>query len=119
MDVFDMQRVEGPARSTRHRFFGTATLGGAVDYIINPVSLDKYDVHVQTGVSKTVNASDPGYTAKIAVNVPLIDDVFGIRVTAIQAVMTRPISTISALAVTARTTRKIDDYRLNALWKNQ
>ena len=81
-DVFDMQRVE-VLRGPQGTLFGTATLGGAVDYIINPVSLHKYDIHVQTGVSKTVNASDAGYMAKIAVNVPLIDDVLGIRVTAI------------------------------------
>jgi iron complex outermembrane recepter protein len=45
-DVFDMQRVE-VLRGPQGTLFGTATLGGAVDYIINPVSLDKFDVHVQ------------------------------------------------------------------------
>jgi iron complex outermembrane recepter protein len=115
VDVFDMQRVE-VLRGPQGTLFGTATLGGAVDYIINPVSLDKFDVHVQTGVSKTVNASDAGYTAKIAVNVPLIDDVFGVRVTAIKRYDPGFLDNIGTGREDSNY-RKVEDYRLNALWK--
>jgi iron complex outermembrane recepter protein len=114
-DVFDMQRVE-VMRGPQGTLFGTATLGGAVDYIINPVSLDKYEIHVQTEVSKTANASDAGYTAKIAVNVPLIDDVFGIRVTAIKRYDPGFLDNIGTGRYDSNT-RKVEDYRLNALWK--
>jgi iron complex outermembrane receptor protein len=115
MDVFDMQRVE-VLRGPQGTLFGTATLGGAVDYIINPVSLDKFDVHVQAGGSKTVNASDAGYTAKIAVNVPLIDDVFGVRVTAIKRYDPGYLDNIGTGRDDSNY-RKVEDYRLNALWK--
>jgi iron complex outermembrane receptor protein len=115
VDVFDMQRVE-VLRGPQGTLFGTATLGGAVNYIINPVSLDKFDVHVQTGVSKTVNASDAGYTAKIAANVPLIDDVFGIRVTAIKRYDPGFLDNIGTGRDDSNY-RKVEDYRINALWK--
>jgi iron complex outermembrane receptor protein len=115
VDVFDMQRVE-VLRGPQGTLFGTATLGGAVDYIINPVLLDKFDVHVETGVSKTVNASDAGYTAKIAVNIPLIDDVFGVRVTAIKRYAPGFLDNIGT-GIDDPNYRKVEDYRLNALWK--
>ena len=115
LDVFDMQRVE-VLRGPQGTLFGTATLGGAVNYIINPVSLDKFDVHVQTGVSKTVNSSDAGYTAKIAVNLPLIDDVFGVRVTAIKRYDPGFLDNIGTGRDDSNY-RKVEDYRLNALWK--
>jgi outer membrane receptor protein involved in Fe transport len=115
VDVFDMQRVE-VLRGPQGTLFGTATLGGAVDYIINPVSLDKFETHVETGVSKTVNASDAGYTAKIAVNVPLIDDVFGIRVTAIKRLDPGYIDNIG-IGRDDSNYRKVEDFRLNAEWK--
>jgi iron complex outermembrane receptor protein len=115
VDVFDMKRVE-VLRGPQGTLFGTATLGGAVDYIMNPVSLDKYAVHAQTGVSKTVNTSDPGYTAKIAVNVPLIDDVLGIRVTAIKRYDPGFLDNIG-IGRDDSNTRKVEDYRLNTLWK--
>jgi iron complex outermembrane receptor protein len=115
VDVFDMQRVE-VLRGPQGTLFGTATLGGAVDYIINPVSLDKLDAHVETGVSKTVNASDAGYTAKVAVNVPLIDDVFGIRVTAIKRYDPGYLDNIG-IGRQDSNYRKVEDFRLSALWK--
>jgi iron complex outermembrane recepter protein len=115
VDVFDMQRVE-VLRGPQGTFFGAAALGGAVNYIINPVALDKFDVHVQTGASKTVNASDAGYTVKIAVNVPLIDDVFGVRVTAIKRYDPGFLDNIGTGRDDSND-RKVEDYRLNALWK--
>jgi iron complex outermembrane receptor protein len=115
VDVFDMQRVE-VLRGPQGTLFGTATLGGALNYIINPVALDKFDVHVQTGVSKTINASDAGYTAKIAANIPLIDDVFGIRITAIKRYDPGFLDNIGTGRDDSNY-RKVEDYRINALWK--
>lgn len=115
VDVFDMQRVE-VLRGPQGTLFGAATLGGAVNYIINPVSLDKFDVHVETGASKTVNASDAGYMAKIAVNVPLIDDVFGVRFTAIKRYDPGYIDNIG-IGRDDSNYRKVEDFRFAAEWK--
>lgn len=115
VDVFDMQRVE-VLRGPQGTLFGAATLGGAVNYILNPVNLEKFDAHAQLGTAKTSNASDLGYTAKIAVNTPLIDDVFGIRLTAIKRYDTGYLDNIGTGQKDANY-RKIEDLRLNALWK--
>jgi len=115
LDVFDMQRIE-VLRGPQGTLFGTATLGGAINYILNPVSLGRFDVHVQTGVSKTVSASDAGYTAKIAVNMPLVDDVFGVRVTAIKRYEPGFLDNIGTGRDDSNS-RKVEDYRLSALWK--
>jgi iron complex outermembrane recepter protein len=115
VDVFDMQRVE-VLRGPQGTLFGAATLGGAVNYIINPVNLEKFDAHAQLGTSKTVNSNDPGYTAKVAVNVPLIDDVFGVRVTAIKRYDTGYLDNIGT-GQNDSNYRKIEDFRFNALWK--
>jgi outer membrane receptor protein involved in Fe transport len=115
VDVFDMQRVE-VLRGPQGTLFGAATLGGAVNYIINPVNLDKFDAHAQLGIAKTDNANDPGYTAKVAVNVPLINDVFGVRVTAIKRYDTGYLDNIGTGQKDSNY-RKIEDFRVNALWK--
>ena len=115
VDIFDMQRVE-VLRGPQGTLFGAAALGGAVNYIINPVNLEKFDAHAQLGVAKTVNSNDPGYTAKAAVNIPLIDNVFGVRVTAIKRYDTGYLDNIGADQKDSNY-RKIEDFRLNALWK--
>lgn len=115
VDVFDMQRVE-VLRGPQGTLFGAAALGGAVNYIINPVSLDKVEVRVQTGVSKTANAADAGYTAKVAVNLPVIDNVFGVRLTAIKRYDPGYLDNLGT-GRNDSNDHKVEDYRLNALWK--
>ena len=84
-DTFDLQRVE-VLRGPQGTLFGTATLGGAVNYITNPVQLDAFDARVESGVSGTQHGTGVGYTIKEALNLPLITDVFGMRITAIKRI---------------------------------
>jgi iron complex outermembrane recepter protein len=115
LDVFDLQRVE-VLRGPQGTLFGAAAMGGAVNYILNPVNLEKLDARAELGTAKTVNSNDPGYAAKLAVNVPLIDDVFGVRVTAIKRYDTGYLDNIGTGEKDSNY-RKIEDFRVNALWK--
>ena len=73
-------------RGPQGTLFGTATLGGAVNYIINPVYLDTFDARLESSVSGTQHSSNVGYTVKGALNLPIVTDVLGVRITAIKAV---------------------------------
>ena len=115
LDAFDMQRVE-VLRGPQGTLFGAAALGGAVNYIINPVSLTETEVHVQAGIAKTQNSSDPSYAAKAAVNIPLIDNVLGVRVTAIKHYDAGYLDNITVGRKDSND-RRVEDFRANVLWK--
>ncbi|HEV3312937.1 MAG TPA: TonB-dependent receptor plug domain-containing protein, partial [Chloroflexota bacterium] len=78
IDTFDLQRVE-VLRGPQGTLFGAATLGGAVNYITNPVSLDTFDARLESSVSGTEHSSNVGYTVKEALNLPIVTDVLGVR----------------------------------------
>ncbi|MGN6820438.1 MAG: TonB-dependent receptor [Sphingomonas sp.] len=83
LDVFDVQRVE-VLRGPQGTLYGAATLGGAVNYIYNPVSLTDVQAAGQASLTKSDYSSDLGYTAKLALNVPLVNNVLGVRLAAIR-----------------------------------
>jgi iron complex outermembrane receptor protein len=115
IDTFDLQRVE-VLRGPQGTLFGAATLGGAVNYIINPVNLEAFDVRLESGVSGTQHSTGVGYTAKEAINLPLIPDVFGIRISAIKRFDPGYLDNIGT---GKRNSNSHDDeaYRINTLWQ--
>ena len=115
LDVFDVQRVE-VLKGPQGTLFGSATLGGAVNYILNPVSLTKYDAIAQVSGFHTQSSSDTGYTAKGAANIPLIDDVLGIRLTAIKRSDPGYLDNIGTGGRDTNT-HDVEAARINALWK--
>ncbi|MCQ8242086.1 TonB-dependent receptor [Rhizosaccharibacter radicis] len=77
IDTFDVSRVE-ILRGPQSTLFGSATLGGAVDYIANTADTHKYDAAFESSVLG-VEGGDVGYTEKGMVNIPLIRDKLAVR----------------------------------------
>jgi outer membrane receptor protein involved in Fe transport len=115
LDVFDVQRVE-VLKGPQGTLFGSATLGGAVNYIINPVSLTEYQALVEAGGSHTQNGTQVGYVIKGAVNIPLVDNVFGVRLTVAEHSDPGYLDNIGT-GVKASNTHQVFDWRVNALWR--
>ncbi len=77
IDAFDAKRIE-VLRGPQGALYGSASLGGAVNYI--PQAPDTHDVlfAAQASGSQSTNASIGG-SAKAMFNTPLIDDVLALR----------------------------------------
>jgi iron complex outermembrane receptor protein len=115
IDTFDLQRVE-VLRGPQGTLFGTATLGGAVNYITNPVDLDTFEARLESAVNSTQNSSGVGYTIKEALNLPIVTDTLGIRITAIKRFDPGYVDNIGTGRMYANS-HDVEDFRISALWK--
>lgn len=78
IDAYDAKRVE-VLRGPQGALYGSASLGGAVNYIPTAPDPNDFAFSAQTTGSQSTNASMGG-TGKAMVNVPLIEDTLGLRV---------------------------------------
>jgi iron complex outermembrane recepter protein len=77
IDTFDVDNVT-VLRGPQGTLFGSASLGGAVNYQTSQPNLSEYQMHVQGTVEGTAQGGSGG-SGKIMVNVPIINEVFALR----------------------------------------
>jgi len=76
--TFDLQRIE-ILRGPQGTSFGQDSSAGSVILRTNPVDLDEFGFKVRGGVSSVKGVSGTGYNVGGVVNVPIVEDVFGFR----------------------------------------
>ena len=77
IDAFDVDHVE-ILRGPQGSLFGSASMGGAVNYVANKADASGYDAEVEGTLSQTKNA-DLGGGLKGMVNIPVIEDTLAVR----------------------------------------
>lgn len=83
IDSFDVSRVE-VLRGPQGTLFGSSSLGGAVNYVVNEADPSRFDVGAEGNISSTRRAGEINYAAKAMVNVPIATDKLAVRLVALQ-----------------------------------
>lgn len=77
IDAFDVSHVE-ILRGPQGSLYGSASMGGAINYVANKANASAFDAAVEATLSQTKNA-DLSYAGKAMVNIPLVADKLAVR----------------------------------------
>jgi len=115
IDTFDVDRVE-VMRGPQGTLFGSASLGGAINYIANEADASGFHAALETSLSHTQNDDGQlGNTLKGMVNVPLIDDKLAVRVVMLERDEPGYLDNI-ALGRKASNEQKTRGGRISVVW---
>ncbi|HKU14165.1 MAG TPA: TonB-dependent receptor [Steroidobacteraceae bacterium] len=78
---YDIDRVE-VLRGPQGTLYGANTLGGLIKYVLRKPDLNRFESRVGADLSSTRGSGSPSYGGRAAINVPLVEDVFAVRLSA-------------------------------------
>lgn len=80
MNTFDLEAIE-VLRGPQGTLYGEGSMGGALRYRTNSPDLDDYSAKIRVRVSTPEKSDDIGHRYDATLNLPIITDVLGLRLT--------------------------------------
>lgn len=78
---YDLERLE-VLRGPQGTLYGAGAMGGLLKYVLRPADLENFESRVGGSLESTDGTFNPSWTARAALNAPLINDVLAVRVSA-------------------------------------